>query len=79
LSSPAPACGTTTRPVFRSFYSSGITAWATDGKYAYHYDGKTFSKEVLPSDLNDSACSVGGDGLQVLVAGPYPVLRRKDL
>lgn len=79
LSSPAPACGTTTRPVFRSFYSSGITAWATDGKYAYHYDGKTFSKQVLPSDLNDSACSVAGNDLQVLVAGPYPILRRKDL
>jgi hypothetical protein len=79
LSPGAPACGTTTRPVFRSFYASGTSAWATDGKYAYRYGGAGWTKEVLPTDPNDSACSVASDGLQMLVLGPYPILRRKAL
>jgi hypothetical protein len=75
----APACGVTTRPVFTSFYSSGTNAWATDGRNTYHWDDSRWTTEALPSDPNDLACGVASDTEQLLVAGPYPIMRRKTL
>jgi hypothetical protein len=81
LQTGAPVCGTTDRPVFLpgSFYSSGTTVWATDGHYAYHWDDVAFTSAILPNDPTDFACGVASDGQQVLVAGPYPLLRRKNV
>ncbi len=75
----APACGDTTRPVFGSFYSSGTSAWATDGRNVYHWDEQAWSREPLPADANDLACGVASDTQQVVAAGPYPLMRRKAL
>jgi hypothetical protein len=79
LAAGAPACGDTTRPVFTSFYSRGLSAWATDGKSVYHWDDTAWTREVLPGEPGDVACGIASDTAELLVAGPYPVLRQKAL
>jgi hypothetical protein len=73
----APVCGDTSRPVFTSYYSAGKDFWGTDGSSVYHFDDVRWTKEALPSDPGDLACGVAGDGKELLVAGPYPILRQK--
>jgi hypothetical protein len=76
-SKDAPACGDTLRPVFTSYYSAGKNVWATDGSSVYHFDDVRWTKEALPTDPGDLACGVASDGQELLVAGPYPILRQK--
>jgi hypothetical protein len=75
----APACGDTAQPVFKSFSASKTEAWATDGRNSFHWDDAKWTREPLPTDPHDLACGVASDGQQVLVTGPYPIMRRKSV